>query len=435
MSDLQILLIALGALIIAGVVFYNWWQEKKLRNNITEEFIVPQKDVLVDEFYIDADELLDRELAGVTQKNKILEKLNDGSQTTGLSPELKPTKQNIEDFEEQHADAVEKPDPIVKAETIKDESVRNEPFIEESNFDKLDVSQSAESKNLTPNEPVIRVSPLPNEIHPQIDLTAFLFASKSISIQDLNAKASAIISEMSVPIMIHALDENDRWHLVDQLSANESFKQFSCSMQMADRSGPVPKSTLNKFQFSVEHLGLELNAHVEWQGAGDAILRAVDLDKFCIEVDQLVSVHLLFDETPAHGTKFKGLAEANGLQLSSQGNFCYFANGISDHAQFVLFNKDNQLFTADNLRSNVVKGATFQLEIPKVTNCEQVFNQMINVAQKMSTTLNARMVDDNQKALGDLQIEKIRQQLKIIHARMVARGIMPGSASSMRLFN
>ena len=60
---------------------------------------------------------------------------------------------------------------------------------------------------------------------------------------------------------------------------------------------------------------------------------------------------------------------------------------------------------------------------------------MILVAQKLSTSLNANIVDDNQKPLGDLQIEKIRQQLKIIHATMVARGVMPGSVASMRLFN
>jgi FtsZ-interacting cell division protein ZipA len=64
-----------------------------------------------------------------------------------------------------------------------------------------------------------------------------------------------------------------------------------------------------------------------------------------------------------------------------------------------------------------------------------VFNQMITIAQKMASSLNANLVDDNQKPLGDLQIEKIRQQLKVIHATMVARGIMPGSPSSMRLFN
>ena len=60
---------------------------------------------------------------------------------------------------------------------------------------------------------------------------------------------------------------------------------------------------------------------------------------------------------------------------------------------------------------------------------------MISTAQKMANSLGARMVDDNQKPLGDLQTEKIRQQLKVIHVTMVARGVMPGSAGSMRLFN
>ena len=64
-----------------------------------------------------------------------------------------------------------------------------------------------------------------------------------------------------------------------------------------------------------------------------------------------------------------------------------------------------------------------------------MFNQLIMLAQKMATSLNARLVDDNQRLLGDLQIEKIRQQLKVIHATMVARGIMPGSQVSMRLFS
>jgi FtsZ-interacting cell division protein ZipA len=87
------------------------------------------------------------------------------------------------------------------------------------------------------------------------------------------------------------------------------------------------------------------------------------------------------------------------------------------------------------LRSSVLKSITFQIEIPKVSNSEQVFNQMILIAQKMASSLGAQLVDDNQKPLGDLQVEKIRQQLKVIHATMVARGVMPGSPASMRLFS
>ncbi|HWT28125.1 MAG TPA: hypothetical protein VN084_01330 [Methylophilaceae bacterium] len=53
----------------------------------------------------------------------------------------------------------------------------------------------------------------------------------------------------------------------------------------------------------------------------------------------------------------------------------------------------------------------------------------------MEGSLSGKLVDDNQRPLGDSQIEKIRQQLKVIHATMVARGIMPGSPGALRLFS
>lgn len=70
MSDLQIILIILGAFIIAGVVIYNWLQERNLRNQVINEFIVPQKDVLAEDFYIDTDAFVEKELAEVPQKFK-----------------------------------------------------------------------------------------------------------------------------------------------------------------------------------------------------------------------------------------------------------------------------------------------------------------------------------------------------------------------------
>jgi hypothetical protein len=60
---------------------------------------------------------------------------------------------------------------------------------------------------------------------------------------------------------------------------------------------------------------------------------------------------------------------------------------------------------------------------------------MVQVAKQMETGLNAVLVDANNKALGDMQIEKIRQQLKVIHATMLVRGIVPGSESALRLFS
>ncbi len=415
MSDLQVALIILGAFIIAGVVIYNWMQERKLRKQVTSEFIVPQKDVLAEDFYIDTDAYVEKELGEVVEKIKLAEhtrfsKTISELQTEGIQDTVEKNSKASQPMET----SVDEPATLEKLQI---EPVETEPIVKADLYEKI--------QNLQAD--------LPDYIHPQIDLTAILYATTNIAGSDF-AALSALKSDIGLPMQLHGLDADNKWHVLNESTSKTKFKQVACSLQLADRGGPISKQLLNKFQFSVEDCGLALNAHVEWQGNGDAMQRAIELDQFCLEVDQMISVHIAQGDAPIHGTKFKGLAEANGLVLKDDGKFYCFANGKEDPL-FVLIDTDNQPFTAESLRSNVLKSVTFQIEIPKVNNCEQVFNQMIAIAQKMMASLNGRLVDDNQKPLGDLQLEKIRQQLKVIHATMVARGIMPGSPGSMRLFS
>ena len=426
MSDLLLVLIILGAVIIGGVLIYNWLQEKKLRKQVSSEFIVPQKDVLSDDFHINADAyVIDKDLAEVTEKSK------------QFMQHTIPGDMQIADNELQQAQTLEaaQDNSYVEAQILRSEAedltegLEDAPAITDPQITETPAIEPIVKASLHEKIQAAQVN-LPDSAHPQIDLTAILFASKNIRSHDLNTLKEAL-THISLPNTLHGLDQQDKWHVIDENDANE-FKQVACSLQLADRGGPVAKNLLNKFQFAVEDAGLSLNAQVEWQGSGDALQRAIELDQFCIEVDQMVSAHIAQGDAPIHGTKFKGLAEANGMLLKEDGKFYQYAN---EAVLFTAMDTNNIPFTAESLRSNVLKSITFQIEIPKVSNCEQVFNQMIIMSQKMATSLNANLVDDNQKSLGDLQIEKIRQQLKVIHATMVARGIMPGSPASMRLFS
>lgn len=432
MSDLQLVLIILGGFIIAGVVIYNWEQERRLRHEVASEFIVPQKDVLADDFHIDADAyMIDKELAEVTEKAKHFEHSAPTGNTIITTPISAASSETATpNFETQALETQQAVAELADGEHVTQKEINQEIEAELNNELQIDVQP----------EPIVQAAlyektrqmpvNLPEITHSQVDLTAILYLTKAISSAEFSALISSIAG-IKLPMTLHGLDNQDKWHLVSDGGAN-MFKQVACCLQLADRGGPVAKNILNKFQFAVEDAGLELNAHVEWQGSGDAMQRAINLDQFCIEVDQLISVHLAEFSTPIHGTKFKGLAEANGMALKEDGKFHFYAN---DTVLFTATDVNNVPFSAESLRSNVLKGVTFQIEIPKVNNCEQVFNQMIMIAQKMASSLNAKLVDDNQKQLGDLQIEKIRQQLKVIHATMVARGIMPGSPASLRLFS
>ncbi|MBX9704792.1 MAG: cell division protein ZipA C-terminal FtsZ-binding domain-containing protein, partial [Gammaproteobacteria bacterium] len=295
---------------------------------------------------------------------------------------------------------------------------------------------------------------LPDMLHGQIDLTALLYLSVDTPVSKLNKSLTGLFDNLDKPVFIHVLDSNKQWHLLKDIQSNQDalnrlVSKVSCSLQLADRGGAVDRNVLNRFQLAVETLGLDVNGHVEWQNSGDALSAANSLDLFCIEVDKTIGFHLVHGESGAFtGTKLRGLAEAQGLLLTSDGAFKYFDQSSDElstnkqslvkpqlHPAFMMFNRDDHPFSPDMLRSSVVKGITFQLDIPHVKHATETFNHMIQVAKQMEIGLNAVLVDDNNKVLGDIQIERIRQQLKVLQATMLARGVVPGSDNAHRLFS
>ncbi len=478
MSDLQIILIFVGGFIIAGVIAYNYVQERNLRNKITRDFIVPHADVLTEDFYIDADAYLDKELPEANEKFKA-NQLKISGQVLQHVPQhvpqhvlqqesattLQASQSEADQLEASYTDINQHVDNTSMHDQVADQRLAefkrfeldanhveverlNGTFIGGNDADDQPKTQDfghliTNNKDNFKKVPVKSLemaidtetpsSQLSPHLHPQIDLTAVLFANTTINSATLINLASEI-ADINQIMVLYALDDDGKWQLLAKSPVETQFKQVSCSIQLADRGGPIARHMLNKFQFAVENMGSELNAHVEWQSTGDAMQHALALDQFCIEVDQLISVHVVQNENAIHGTKFKGIAEANGLSLNDDGRFYYYGN-LGNAPLFSIIDTSNQAFTLENLRHNVFKSLSFQLEIPKVTNSEQVFNQMIMLAQKMAISLGASLVDDKQKPLNDLQIEKIKQQLKIIHAKMVARNIMPGSSGALRLFN
>lgn len=502
------LLIVIGALIIAAVVIVNWWQEKRFHKQVESSFSSLKRDALLDEPNLEATNLavaskLD---AANLQEAKYHEEdaFDNPSSETDFSFDIdaieaksidetysrpansKATKYDIytqidsnpdvnlnvklaqhDDIKAIFEDAFSfvkkgehaKPSFYTdNADTqnidMQDEHAQETSHINEfKKFNDAGISmpkaESLYSSNNDSDEPEFD---LPASLHNQIDLTAILYLAIETPFNLLENSLNSLLNGYDKPIFVHLLTPNKEWYLFSdaisnqQIAANQLVSKIACSIQLADRAGAVTRNTLNRFQLAVETTGLDMNAHVEWQSTGDALATATALDTFCIEVDKTIGFHLVHGENGAFtGTKLRGLAEAQGLVLKSDGAFKYFDEALDDasinthnkskHTSFIMFNRDDHPFSPEMLRACVVKGITFQFDIPHVKQCGEVFTQMVQVARQMEIGLNAVLVDDNNKSLGDIQIEKIRQQLKMIHANMLVRGIIPGSDSALRLFS
>lgn len=453
MSDLQLVLIFFGAIIIGAVVAYNWWQERRFKEEARAQFQPPEQDALMDQdFHFDTDAVLKDELSSIPAQNF--------SNTAHIDEEIEEEEiatsgfnypQYAEEIESQEAAPIEhwqSAGEAVPATALQDEDItpqdiepKTDQFLSDHVApEKFQVNQSVEQEYSSTDASVNSIDsedegypPLPEDIDGRIDLIAVLYLPKPVSGNKLRDFLLST-TDIDKAILVHGLDAQANWIPISREQDAQEFSKATCAIQLADRSGFISRNALNRFQHEVERVALKLGAQIEWQRDGDAWHYASDLDQFCIQVDKMVGFHLVQGENgPFTGTKFRGLAEASGLQLGEDGAFHHLNE--AGQITYSILNADNLPFSADMLRSSVIHGVSFQLDIPRVSSCLESFNQMVLAARQMENSLGAVLVDDNQRPIGETQIEKIRHQLKVIHAKMVARGIIPGSLIALRLFS
>jgi FtsZ-interacting cell division protein ZipA len=458
MSDLWMILVLLGVSIVLAVVVFNWWQEKKYRKDVEYRFSHTRTDILdsdvsgnpVKEATRKTPEKSDEDEEGwmseprVRQSAKFEPEFSVGDShkakaatsplnTPKQAPDVRPVQPKVEPsiadiqappetqfqasdrFAEPKQPAAEQPMPAYA-----------EPFAEPEPVTTVPAA--------APAAPVT----LPPVLHTAMDWVGVIDAPLGVmlvELEDLQAEARTFPHHAT---LWGQTASDSSWLNVLEMDAAAMQGQIPlsevvCSLQLADRGGPVDQETLKRFQKSMETLARALGLSIQWQGGYEPSQQAQSIDAFCIEVDKAVEFHLLANQGMFHATKLRGLAEASGMQLSAEGRFELFSN--EGELEFSVRNYEGKPFSGEMLKTAVMTGVTFQLDIPTTANSLQVFDRMVDLARNMAGSLSAGLIDVNRKPIGDLQLDKIRQQLKNISNAMAEQGIAPGSSHAKRLFS
>lgn len=427
MSDLLIIIVALGSLIVVGVFAFNWWQERKFKNKITSEFKQSSRDVLIEDFQTNPSSAKkDKPASRQAPINRREPDVDVFAFTQPNTQQREPESQ----ISTEHLHTITLTNPTI-------EPVSSPPLPAKSLQANTAPVQEAPIAPIKTHQALVADDELlPDALHTQIDLIAVLYASLPVTQPKVMAVLATHLKEFTERNFGFGLSHTNEWVSFIDSKPEVMFSKLVFSLQLADRGGPVTRATLNRYQHMIETIGLELSTHVEWQSVGDPLNAATTLDQFCIDVDKTVGFHLITTTGAAfHATKLRGLMEANGLVLGQEGKFNLYHPQMTDLLEFSVKNYEGNPFSPDMLKTAVMHGVTFQLDIPTVKNSAEVFDRMINIAKTLAKNLDATLVDDHRKALGDLQLEKIRQQLKMINATMIAKGIIPGSPQALRLFS
>lgn len=378
MSDLQISLIIIGVVIIAGVVAFNRIQQERYRRKVEEAFEHKHEDILL-------------------RTNK----------TTKQSDRIEPQL-----------------------------SKRVSPEEESAQVDPANVLESTEETDLEISKPV--AEPPESKSNENINIINYVTnirSSAPISDTHLTELLQRKFDFGKAVRWFGQRENNHQWEEFPS-ETNEygnGYMNLKGCLQLVDRSGPVNEVNLSNFRDLVHDFANQINSDADCPDIVAAHEHAVLLDKFCAEVDVVIGINIISRDHGAFiGTKIRALAEASGFKLETEGMFKY--RDENDNVLFTLNNHENEPFRADNMKNLTTHGVTLLLDVPRVANGEKAFDQMTHIARIFTNTLGGIMVDDNRVPLTDNGITRSRQQLSKIQSVMEANNIPAGSPNAMKLF-
>lgn len=216
--------------------------------------------------------------------------------------------------------------------------------------------------------------------------------------------------------------------------SHASYSAFRVALQLADRSGPASEVRLSDFRDLISDIAVKLEVEAELPNVTATVARAMQLDSFCAEVDQMIGLNILpGGERLFTGSEVEQVAKRYDMSLQADGSFHF--HDVQGESVFSLSHFDGSPFQSHTLDKMHISGLTLLLDVPRVEHPAQCFDEMAVLARKIAMDLRAAVMDDHRVALGEPGIAQIREHVSDIGKRMLAGKIVPGSAQARRLFS
>lgn len=386
MSDLQIGLLLIGAVVVAAVLLFNWIQERRFRKQADAAFQTPVGDALMD---------------------------------PGAAPQ----------------EAYKRIEPALQAPAYDLARESDAAEIGEPHFSAEAAAPQAEAASVPVDEPVPVARTVPASTAPYDELIEYRIriGSDGVPASEFGEVFSQVralgkaVRWMGLPVDAAEWEDIQPWRDVQ-------YQQVVVTMQLADRNGAVQEDQLAALCALVQAMAQNHNLRIACDDMGDALERAQAIDRFCVDVDVLIGLNVVArGEGAVNLTRIEQAAEDSGMVLGVDGVFQLLDS--RGEPLYALCNHDAEPFSPEVVDGQTSQGVTLQFDVPRVPDGLKVFDGMVGFGRKLANEVGGILVDDNLRPLTDTGIEKIRVQLMHIYERMEARGVPSGSRRALRLFS
>ena len=410
MNSLQIGLIAIGALVVAVLFLWHWWQSRRSANALlsdvtsrqvapthAEQPVTPGNQQRID---IDPDtmppklpgtqQLLNTVLHAGQQAQDMLEQSSHA--TANMLPAATRSVHDLEPIAAQSSPQQDREDThsIVPPPTPR--LISEWPFDERLHVHVSIVSLSGGA----------------------FDAASFVMAA---------GRASAWVR----------LFRQSPWEPFDPANVG-SVQQLALALPLASRAGPIEAQDMDAWRFVWTQLANEQDCEAHFHGFRDAPQRANELDGFLAAVD-IIPVAYLVKKDGAHwtGTRLRGTLEANGFRLQSDGRFAYH-EVESDVVIFHAVDGFERPFTPERLRTEAIAALRCSIEPVRLSHPLMRYDLFRQSIRALSKLLDADIKTSEGEVLDDAMFTSMRDEVKTAMDAMASAGIEPGTDTARSLF-
>jgi FtsZ-interacting cell division protein ZipA len=385
MTELQASLIAIGAVIVVGVIAYNKWTEWRAKNSVENAFSDMPDDVLMG--------------GGNAQQSPhddTAHEHRDDEHDHGAYDEYHQQHDQHDSNEHGHVDHTDEEDHHATAQTA--HAARAEPL----EF----LHATAKTSPLDPVVDCIIPLALEHPLRGEKIIAAFQ------SLRFVGNKLVQVIGETETGSL-------------EPVAHGGAYHSLQVGVQMASRLSPLSELEYSELVLGLNNMGDELGSMPDIPDMSQVISDARRLHQFIQEFDVQLSVNVRSKGMPWLVATMRPALQRQGLDLRPDGRLI-----MSDGDGGMLFSISMNASPADES----TKMMTLLLPVPMVESQRQAFEAMTAFAKSLASRLSGEVIDDSGQPLNDASLDAIAAQVNDFYHAMEEYGVTAGSSAAKRLF-
>src|SRR5690554_591926 len=213
-----------------------------------------------------------------------------------------------------------------------------------------------------------------------------------------------------------------------RLRAGESYVSMQLAVLLANRSGALTEIEWSELWSIAQGIAERFDGALEGPEQNEVVQLAERLDAVCAELDAMVGLALQLPGALAVNEVSRTLEEA----------------GFLKHGQRLAWMSEQGIprFTAlfngrlpGEVQSAGVDRVELVLDLPNSPADDQAFSRMASVGRHLAANLDAELLDDQGRPVGDGMDQAIDQQLHERYRQLEEAGFVAGELRTSRLFS